>query len=165
MLRSSTALIEQRDIVAAARALIGTPFRHQGKDPEFGLDCRGLVLCVGYQIGYQFSGREWATDYQVHPDPESEAFARKAGELLEALETEFVRIIPINSAALVSSTIVHIQLPDQPLPTHCGILADNQHELTIIHAVGRDYGGEVIEEPLRRWLPYVAGAFAWKGVV
>jgi len=34
------------DFVAGARALVGTPFRAQGRDPSKGLDCVGLVLEV-----------------------------------------------------------------------------------------------------------------------
>lgn len=34
------------DIVAAARAMLGTPFQHQGRQPEAGLDCAGLVIAV-----------------------------------------------------------------------------------------------------------------------
>lgn len=34
------------DLVAAARALIGTPFAHQGRVPGVGLDCAGLVVCA-----------------------------------------------------------------------------------------------------------------------
>lgn len=33
-------------IVAAARAEIGTPFRHQGRQPGLALDCAGLVITV-----------------------------------------------------------------------------------------------------------------------
>jgi murein DD-endopeptidase / murein LD-carboxypeptidase len=33
-------------IIAKARALIGTPFRLHGRDPQTGLDCVGFVACV-----------------------------------------------------------------------------------------------------------------------
>jgi cell wall-associated NlpC family hydrolase len=32
--------------VERARALVGAPFRPQGRDPATGLDCVGLILCV-----------------------------------------------------------------------------------------------------------------------
>jgi len=35
-----------QDVVALARALIGTRFRPQGRDARFGLDCVGLVLAA-----------------------------------------------------------------------------------------------------------------------
>lgn len=33
-------------VAAAARALVGTPFRLHGRDPAHGLDCVGLVHCA-----------------------------------------------------------------------------------------------------------------------
>lgn len=36
---------------AHAEALIGTPFRLGGRDPEFGLDCVGLVACALEKAG------------------------------------------------------------------------------------------------------------------
>lgn len=38
-------------IVTAARALVGTPFRHQGRVPGLALDCAGLVIAVATQLG------------------------------------------------------------------------------------------------------------------
>jgi cell wall-associated NlpC family hydrolase len=39
------------DILAAARQCLGTPFRHQGRLPRFGLDCAGVAIHVARQIG------------------------------------------------------------------------------------------------------------------
>lgn len=39
------------DIVAAARSLLDTPFRHQGRLPGVALDCAGLVIAVARQLG------------------------------------------------------------------------------------------------------------------
>lgn len=38
--------ISADDIVGRALALVGSPFRPQGRDSRTGLDCVGLVLCV-----------------------------------------------------------------------------------------------------------------------
>ncbi|MBB3034534.1 NlpC/P60 family protein [Alteriqipengyuania lutimaris] len=38
-------------LAAAARGLVGTPFRLQGRDPATGLDCVGLVLASLAQVG------------------------------------------------------------------------------------------------------------------
>ncbi|MDQ5898212.1 MAG: hypothetical protein QG612_2298, partial [Pseudomonadota bacterium] len=38
-------------IVASARAAIGTPFRHQGREAGRGLDCAGLLVHVAREIG------------------------------------------------------------------------------------------------------------------
>lgn len=39
------------DIIAAARACLGTPFRHQGRIPGTGLDCAGVVVEVARAVG------------------------------------------------------------------------------------------------------------------
>lgn len=38
--------MKSADIVAAARELIDTPFRHQGRAPGVGLDCAGVFVLV-----------------------------------------------------------------------------------------------------------------------
>ena len=43
--------MSREDIVAAARALIGTPFVHQGRRPRVALDCAGLVVAVADEVG------------------------------------------------------------------------------------------------------------------
>lgn len=41
----------RREIVALARKALGTPYRHQGRQPGRGLDCAGLVLSIGHDLG------------------------------------------------------------------------------------------------------------------
>ncbi len=43
------------DIVAAARACIGTPFVHQGRIPGVALDCAGLVVAVAESVGVEYA--------------------------------------------------------------------------------------------------------------
>ena len=40
------------DIIKAGRKLVGSPFMHQGRIPEFGLDCAGLMVCLAESLGY-----------------------------------------------------------------------------------------------------------------
>lgn len=40
------------DIIAAAASdMVGTPFRHQGRNPKSGVDCAGVVLCAVWSAG------------------------------------------------------------------------------------------------------------------
>ncbi len=41
-------------IIDAARACIGTPFRHQGRIPGVALDCAGLVIAVANALGVAY---------------------------------------------------------------------------------------------------------------
>jgi cell wall-associated NlpC family hydrolase len=50
-------MITANDIIAAARAQLGTPFRHQGRLPGIALDCAGLAAVIAQQLGYDY--REW----------------------------------------------------------------------------------------------------------
>lgn len=43
------------EIIAAARDAIGTPFRHQGRQPGRALDCAGLVVTVAERIGADYA--------------------------------------------------------------------------------------------------------------
>ncbi|HRF74157.1 MAG TPA: NlpC/P60 family protein [Accumulibacter sp.] len=47
-------------IVAAARACLGTPFRHQGRQPgaNGGIDCAGLVVHVAGALGCSYLDQE-----------------------------------------------------------------------------------------------------------
>ena len=42
------------DIIAAARACLGTPFVHQGRIPGMALDCAGLVIAVAATVGAEY---------------------------------------------------------------------------------------------------------------
>jgi cell wall-associated NlpC family hydrolase len=42
-------------ILAAARACLGTPFRHQGRLPGIALDCAGLICHVCESIGVPYT--------------------------------------------------------------------------------------------------------------
>ena len=52
------------EIIAAARACIGTPFRHQGRLPGIGLDCAGLGIVAARAVGIDITD---FTGYPAHP--------------------------------------------------------------------------------------------------
>lgn len=45
-------------IVAAARACVGTPFRHLGRVPGKALDCAGLAVSVARELGLAVDDRD-----------------------------------------------------------------------------------------------------------
>lgn len=53
------------DIAAAAESFIGTPFRHQGRQPGAGLDCVGVWVCALRACGVDV---EDVTTYRRLPD-------------------------------------------------------------------------------------------------
>lgn len=43
-------MIERAAVVAAARGLLGVPFRHQGRSRE-GVDCGGVAIMIAHELG------------------------------------------------------------------------------------------------------------------
>lgn len=139
---------EQANIVAAARGLVGTPYRHQGRDTQSGLDCLGVVIAVAQAIG-------WPTeldrqDYERFPDGSELRFKLLASGVIE-----------IAVAEAGPGDIVQIRLRGTDGPgQHCGIVVDGANELHLIHAYERRAKGRVVEEPLRRWQRGLLGEIA-----
>jgi cell wall-associated NlpC family hydrolase len=83
-------------VVATARAYIGVPFRHQGRT-SLGLDCAGLVIRVGVELGALPVGFD-VPGYARHPDGVSMLAACRAHleEIsLEALDVGDVALFRI----------------------------------------------------------------------
>jgi cell wall-associated NlpC family hydrolase len=140
------------DVVQAARELLGIPWEHQGLDPAFGLDCRGVLLTVAKMCGYV--PREYSKTYRRRSPAE---------ELRAALDDE-MNEIPLEE--LRAADAVLIKFPRDDAARHVGILANGRYEQTIIHGYEpRQGGGRVIEEPYRRWSTYAVAGFRWKGIV
>lgn len=55
-------MIAPEAIVAAARAELGTPFRHQGRLPGIDLDCAGLSVVVAGSLGLKYKDRKGYPD-------------------------------------------------------------------------------------------------------
>lgn len=143
--------VRPEDVVREARALLGVPWVHQGLDPAFGIDCRGLLLCVGRALGYE--PKTYPATYRRRSPAE---------ELRAALNEEMDEIA---FEDLREADVVLIRLPRDTDARHVGIIAHGLYERTIIHAFEpKRGGGRVLEEPFRRWLPYVVAAYRWKGI-
>jgi len=54
------------EIIAAARACVGTPFRHQGRQPGVGLDCAGVAVQVASALGCAVIDQEGYGDRPAH---------------------------------------------------------------------------------------------------
>ena len=103
------------DVVEAARAYLGTPYRHQGRTQR-GLDCIGLVLRVAHDLQI--------TDYEV-----SHYGRVPSGRMMQRLIEEHCRKIAINQAVI--GDMLHMAFEDQP--QHVALLTDRG----MIHADSR----------------------------
>lgn len=134
------------DIVAAARRMIGTRWRHQGRSPGNGLDCVGLVVCVGRELGL-LTFDTLAYQRNAAPNGFIQYFR------------EYGREIPV--AALHPGCVLAFR--EDKYPCHSGIVADGPHGLTLIHAFA--LRRKVVEERLTiHWLQRVVAAFEYKGI-
>lgn len=100
-------------LIAAARAYLGVPWRHQGRSP-FGIDCVGLLVCV-------------ARDLNI-PVEDMRAYERepRAHDLARLLRRHCVSV-PV--ADMRRGDIV---LMGRPI-THVGILTDAHRPFGLIH--------------------------------
>lgn len=105
-------------IATEAMRLVGAPFRHQGRLPEFGLDCAGVVLWCCKIAGCEFT---WPATYRIDPSPI---------ELLEALGRHFSRV----EGEPEPGDVVAFQFPADKGPKHVGIYVGDG---SMIHVFGR----------------------------
>jgi len=131
------------EIVASARGMVGTKWRHQGRVPGVALDCAGLIVCVGKELDCMYYD---STGYQRESAPEGFVqYFREHGK-----EIPLARMHA--GAVLV--------LTDHKYPCHCGIIGSNAHGLTLIHAYA--FRRRVIEEQLtREWIMRAVGCFEY----
>lgn len=67
------------ELTAAALSLVGTPFHAQGRMPQVGLDCIGVIVCVARACGIPVVDR---VAYPMRPN----------GELQGELDARMVRV-------------------------------------------------------------------------
>jgi NlpC/P60 family putative phage cell wall peptidase len=136
-------------IVAAARAWIGTPYRHQASLRGIGCDCLGLVRGVWRDV----IGPEPVLVPPYTPDW-AEAHGRET--LAEAARGHLSEIAPADAAA---GDVVLFRWREHYPAKHCAILAGPG---TLIHAHD---GAAVAEAHFAPWWQRrIAFAFAFPGV-
>lgn len=141
------------DVVAAARAWLGTPYRHQASLKGVGADCLGLVRGIWREI--------------VGPEPEpppgySADWAEATGE--ERLLAAALRhLVPVASREVSSGDVLLFRMIERGPAKHAAILVSKHFENgTIIHA----YSGHAVCETRigPAWERRFAGAFRFPTV-
>jgi NlpC/P60 family putative phage cell wall peptidase len=139
--------------VAAARAWLGTPYRHQASLRGQGADCLGLVRGVWRDL----FGREPATPPPYRPD-----WAEVGGEetLLQAAR-RWLMEIPVEGAR-AGDVLLFRMAPGCPAK-HCAIMSEGALgggvEPRMIHAY---WGRAVVESWMGTWWRRrLVAAFAW----
>jgi len=115
-------VITADDIVAAARGMLGTPFRHQGRQPGLGLDCDGLLFCAGWACGVDLPD---FVDYGPEPD---------AAIALAAIRA---RAIEVANDLAGPGCIVAMPILARSRPQHFGLLTDGDRWIHCASDIGR----------------------------
>jgi cell wall-associated NlpC family hydrolase len=128
--------ITRDDVAAVARLLKGVPFRHQGSNPETGIDCRGVIEWIAFVLmGRLIPPR----NYQRTPS---------GAEFLEKMRAEMREIDPAEAG---HGDAVLMHFPKDTEARHGGVVVRGPYELMLVHAWEGRGEGEVREEPLRGW--------------
>lgn len=110
------------EIVVAARACVGTPFRHQGRLPGVGLDCAGLGIVVAKSIGIEIK------DFMGYPRTPFDGMLKKMFE-----EQESLRQIDVNDIDMGDVLLLRITAA----PQHVAIYVGNNYMVHAYQVVGK----------------------------
>ncbi len=110
-------------IAAAALALVDKPYHHQGRDPEQGLDCAGVLTATFSLLGVQLLERK--PDYPPLPP---EAYLR------ECLARNFQ---PVDRTQPEVGDILHLKFNRDRQARHLAIVVPGPFELQVVHALKR----------------------------
>lgn len=138
-------MVTRDQIVATARSYLGVRYHHQGRN-RAGLDCVGLVLAVGWELGLV------AHDYDGYgPTPDGVMMRGEMGR-------HMVRI-PVAEMRQGDVLLMRFELH----PQHVAIVTELPEGLAIIHAHSR--ARRVVEHVIdATWRARTVGAYAWPGV-
>ena len=140
--------------VAIARQWLETPFVHQGRTKGAGVDCAGLVVQVGREMGNVSMGEDPRIDYSRHPLVGNKLFKTIAehGRLLDASEYK-PNDIP-------KGCVILFWVEKRGRPRHMAISTGPDR---MIHAWFE--AGKVVETYLGPyWHQRIAAVFDWKEI-
>ncbi len=137
-------MIARDDIVAAARAWIGTPYRHQAAVRGAGCDCLGLVRGV------------WRDVHGVEPEapPPYSPDWGEAGAVEHILDAAHRHMRLIALADARAADVVVFRMREGRIAKHMAILSS---DATMIHAQSNDRVREIAFAPY--WRRHAVAAF------
>lgn len=130
------------DIYLAARELVGTPYLHQGRKKDLGIDCAGVPIWTLQRLGL---GDFDVSNYPRNPN----------GTMIKEIESCCQKIELQPGALLVFKVSAQ--------PQHCGIVSNYMNSFGLIHAW--DICNQVCEHRLiQQWLDRIVGCYGLPGV-
>lgn len=138
-------MVSADEAISTARTYLGTPFQHQGRLKGVGLDCVGLLICLGKELGLFDSQLEY-TGYRRRPD----------GVLLTELMNLHLGAKP-DGDLIKPADVLLIRVRQ---PQHAVLVTDIR-PLTVIHAVARGVVEHRFDE---RWQRRIMAVYRIPGV-
>lgn len=141
--------MKRNEIAEQARQYIGCNWVHQGRVPEIGIDCLGVLVLIAHHFGY-------AADKDVHDYKRNPVMTEdeQSTVLIEGLRDNF-KEIPVKEAG--EGDVMTFTMPgDGGLPRHVGIVVRGRRELHLVHSL---MNKKTLEEPLKKWLRFATHAF------
>ncbi|WP_159728399.1 NlpC/P60 family protein [Methylosinus sp. Ce-a6] len=145
-----TEAVSRSEIVAAARAWIGTPYRHQAACKGAGCDCLGLVRGVWREV----HGAE-----PEEPPPYSPDWG-EAGAVEHILEAAARHMTPIALQDARAADVIVFRMREGRIAKHMAIVSGPG---SMIHAQAADCVREIALTPY--WRRHIVAAFAFPGIV
>jgi len=137
--------IESGQLIGAARGWIGTPYRHQAAVKGAGCDCLGLLRGVWREV----TGAEPEDMPPYAPD-----WMGAGCETLRDGLARHLAVVPVT--AILPGDVALFRLSFRGPASHCGIVAERDGRLTLIHARANKRVSEEIFTPAwRRLLAYL----------
>lgn len=139
----------REQIIAAARAYIGTPFRHQGRVKGRGVDCAGLIFCVCQELGVKLPYERYLN---YEPYSINDGVLHECRFLFKEIGIDQIR----------PGDIICMHAPRA---CHVGFVSSLPPSLSVLHAWAPNR--KVVEHVLSaEWLQQhsIAGAFLFPGV-
>jgi NlpC/P60 family putative phage cell wall peptidase len=141
-------MVSRADIVAEARAWIGTPFQHQAHSKGVAADCAGVIRGVPQALGL-YPGVEIQA-YLRQPDPR-----RMRAALLEHLD-------PVPFKAVLPGDVLHFRIDIEP--QHLAIVTELE-PLRAVHATSRPKVSGTVEFRVDAWWRQrLAGCYRYRGL-
>lgn len=148
--------VTRQQIVNAATELVGTRFRHQGRDAATGVDCVGLLVAIGRKIG--FPEIIDIADYRRWPS--SDVIRKTIGANCDEIAVEEVR-----------RGDIYLMRIGGHQPRHAAVRISDEWDIPrgvqpmLTHAKGVGMRGRVVMEPVADWIKNCVCGFRVRGLV
>ncbi len=140
---SEQPILKAPEVVEVARSYLNVRFQHQGRSKQ-GIDCIGFLACIAKDLGLEYD------------DHVQYARAPKDSEFLYYLNKYLVKI---DKKDLRPADIVFLR---DKRWIHCGLIAERNNYLTIIHAYAK-FPRKVCEHRLDlAWQNRIKACFRFK---